>query len=470
MKKTLLFLTGFFLCNLSFAQPSDATLLNKMSAGKMPGASFVIVKNGKWVYSKNLGLADIANNKPVDDQTIFMQASVSKTMIATAVMQLWEKGLINLDADINRYVNFPIRTPSFPNDSITPRMLLTHTSAIKDEWNTMGSLYVYGDSPIPLDSFMRNYFAPTGIYYSNANFYTYQPGSQYSYSNMGSTLAAYLVEAITGDKFSHYCDTAIFQKICMVNTSFLLAGINDTTKIARPYTWYNGSYEDVGLYGYPDYPDGQLRSTSTDMARFMAMYMQYGTYEGTRVLDSATVAYILSQQTPVDANQGVIFYSGTMGNGDKLWGHNGGDGGVNTGMYFNMVNRTGVIVMTNGDGTTSSNADLLANDLYLYGITTSPGNNDTFPACRTVTGIAKTDVLDGVQIFPNPATTEICIEMPVDGMVAIYDMQGRMLYSTTLKKSLNRLPIHSYCSAGLYLLSISDKEKKNTTVRKITVQ
>ena len=97
MKKICLFLVVLFLCNLSFAQPSDAVLLSKMNAGKMPGAAFVVIKQGKWVYSRNLGLADIANNKPVDEQTIFMQASVSKTMIATAVMQLWEKGMVNLE-------------------------------------------------------------------------------------------------------------------------------------------------------------------------------------------------------------------------------------------------------------------------------------------------------------------------------------------------------------------------------------
>lgn len=469
MKKIVLFFVNIFLCNLSFAQPSDATLLSKMNAGKMPGASFVVIKDGKWIYSRNLGLADIANNKPVDGQTIFMQASVSKTMIATAVMQLWEKGMINLDVDVNRYLNFPVRTPSFPNDSITARMLLTHTSAIQDEWNTMGSLYVYGDSPVPLDSFMKNYFSPTGIFYSTANFYTYQPGAQYNYSNIGSTLAAYLVETITGDKFSHYCDTAIFQKICMVSTSFLLAGINDTTKIARPYTWYNGAYEDVGLYGYPDYPDGQLRTTSTDMARFMTMYMQYGVYEGARLLDSATIAYILSQQTPVDAGQGIIFYSGTASNGDKVWGHNGGDLGVNTAMYFNMNNQTGMVVMTNGDGTSSSNADLLANDLYLYGITTSPGVNDTFPSCGSITGITTTHVLDAVKVFPNPATTEIYIEMPVEGTVTIYDMQGRTVYSTILQKSANLISLKDRCSSGLYLISISDNDK-NTIVKKIAVQ
>lgn len=96
-------------------------------------------------------------------------------MIATAIMQLWEKQKIDLDIDVNHYLPFSVRTPSFKNDSITARMLLTHTSAIQDEWNTLGSLYVLGDSPISLSSFMQKYFTHGATYYKAGNFYTYRP-------------------------------------------------------------------------------------------------------------------------------------------------------------------------------------------------------------------------------------------------------------------------------------------------------
>ena len=188
--KTLFLLILLLAINgtLIIAQPTDASLITKMKNGKMPGASFAAVKDGKLIYHKNLGLANITTDKPIDDQTIFMQASVSKTMIATAIMQLWEKQKIDLDIDVNHYLPFSVRTPSFKNDSITARMLLTHTSAIQDEWNTLGSLYVLGDSPISLSSFMQKYFTHGATYYKAGNFYTYRPGTQYNYSNIGSTL------------------------------------------------------------------------------------------------------------------------------------------------------------------------------------------------------------------------------------------------------------------------------------------
>lgn len=470
--KKLLFVMGLSVMSvIATAQPSDSALLNMMNAGKMPGASFVVIKEGKWIYSRNLGTADISRSKAVDGSTMFMQASVSKIMIATAVMQLWEKNKIDIDRDVNNYLPFSVRTPSNPNDSITARMLLTHTAAIKDEWTTLGSLYGYGDSPVPLDSFLKNYFEPTGIFYNVNNFYSYTPGTQYNYSNVGATLAAYLVERITGDFFSHYCDTAIFQKICMNSTSFLLSGITDTTRIARPYYWDGANYLDEGLYGYPDYPDGQLRTTSIDLARFMTMYMQNGVYEGTRILDSSTVAYMLQQQTPAHASQGIIFYYGIASNGDTVWGHNGGDAGVNTAMYFSIPKKTGVIVMTNGEGTSGANADLLVNLLYQYGISVTPGINDNFPSCYNATAIQEhANTLHEVAVYPNPGNGTFYVDMPADGTIIVYDMPGRILYSQVVSKSLNTVVMPHSLSSGTYLLKAFDKSGKIDVIQKLVVE
>ncbi len=453
----------------SLAQPTDNSLLTRMNNGKMPGASFAVVKEGKLIYHNNLGVANLSTNKPVDDETIFMQASVSKTMIATAVMQLWEKQKIDLDIDVNHYLPFNVRIPSFPNDSITARMLLTHTSAIQDEWNTMGSLYVLGDSPIPMGTFLEEYFTPGGTYYKAANFHNYRPGTQYDYSNIGSTLAAYLVETITGDKFHHYCDTAIFQKLCMNSTSFLLAGISDTTRIARPYGWDGAAYWYAGLYGYPDYPDGQLRTTSTDLARFMTMYMQYGTHEGTRVLDSSTVAYILRQQTPVDPSQGIIFYSAQASNGDILWGHNGGDAGVNTAMYFNMQKKTGAIALTNGGGTPGSNADLFVNTLYTFGITVTPDSNDVFPPCDATSSTNVPALANNIIIYPNPSEGRIYVSTSEGGDATVWDMHGKVMLQTTLIKGQNEVLLPDNCTSGVYILNVISKNVTGHEVRKISV-
>lgn len=464
---TLISLFLYVVASSIQAQPTDSYLLGKMSQGRISGASSVVIKDGKWIYSSNLGKANLATDKAPDQQTIYMLASVSKTMTATAIMQLRERNLLDLDVDINRYLPFPVRTPGFANDSITARMLLTHTSAIQDDWNTLGALYVYGDSPISLNAFLKGYLVPGGTYYNATNFYSYRPGAQYNYSNIGATLAAYLVEHITGDAFSHYCDTAIFQKLCMNNTSFLLSGIGDTTSIARPYYWDGSNYEDAGLYGYPDYPDGQLRSTATDMARFMTMYLQYGEYDGSRILDSATVDYMLQQQTPVSADQGLMFYSGTSSNGDKLWGHNGGDVGVNTAMYFNMKKKTGAVVLTNGDGTGAFNADLFVDILYKYGLTVIPDANDTFPSCAghtiSVSDIGEDNPMN-VNLYPNPATQTTWLTLDVKESdtpeISMTDIQGRLIQHFYSAKGTDHRKIAidlQGIDSGIYIIHVVSK-------------
>lgn len=453
------------------AQPSDAFLLSAMNAGKMPGASMVVIKDGQWILNKNLGKADIAQNKDVTRNTVFMLASVSKTIVATAIMQQWEKGQINLDADINHYLPFNFMHPNHPNDSVTMRMLVTHTSAIKDNWTVMNSLYVNGDSPISLDTFMKHYFVPGGTYYSaTSNYYAYAPGTTINYSNMATTLAAYIVQRVTGDDFAHYCDTAIFDKLCMKPTGWKLEHIADTTKIARPYSWFNNTYNDNGLYGYPDYPDGQLRCNITSLARFMTMYMQRGTYNGVRILDTSTVDYMLKQQTPVASNQGIIFYSAPGSSGDMLWGHNGGDAGVATAMYFNIAKKTGAIVLTNGDGSSTVSPDALVDTLYNWGLTVTPAATDTFPACNETTAIAGMPSATGeLTISPNPTQGNINVTVPSDAIMMLTDMQGSVKARYTLNTGTNNLQFPSELPAGIYFGQVLTKTGELIGVKKMVL-
>ena len=470
MKRLSTIVTLLLISIAAAAQPSDGFLLGAMNLGKMPGASMVVIKDGQWIMNKNLGKADMAQNIPVTRNTIFMMASVSKTIVATAVMQQWEKGHIDLDVDVNHYLPFVLRNPTHPLDSITMRMLVTHTSAIQDNWTVMGSLYVLGDSPISLDTFMKHYFVQGGTYYDPSNnFYTYAPGAQWNYSNMAITLAAYVVQRVTGDDFDHYCDTAIFSKICMKPTSWKLEHL-DTTKIARPYSWYNNMYNDDGLYGYPDYPDGQLRCNVTSLARFMTMYMQRGIYQGVRILDTSTVDYMLKQQTTVATDQGIVFYSAPSSNGDLLWGHNGGDGGVNTAMYFSPTKKTGAIVLTNGDGTSTVSADLLVDTLYKWGVTVTPAVNDTFPACNEALAIGGVPTVAGeVTVSPNPTQGNINIDVPAAGMMVLTDMQGSVKAKFILTQGSNHMQFPSELPAGIYFAQMLTKEGEVMAVKKLVL-
>ena len=132
MKKYILLLIIPF---LSFSQ-IDQDIYNFMEKENIPSISASIVKNGEIVWMKSYGYADINNQIEADNNTVYMLASCSKTITATALMQLYEQDLFQLDEPINNYLPFSVFNPNYETE-ITFRMLLTHTSSIKDNWNNM---------------------------------------------------------------------------------------------------------------------------------------------------------------------------------------------------------------------------------------------------------------------------------------------------------------------------------------------
>jgi len=267
-------------------------------------------------------------------------ASISKTIMATAFMQLWEDGLVNLDDNVNNYLlpDFQVVNPSHPNDTITIKMLMTHTSSINDNYNVLWSLLTCGDSPIPLDSFFVNYFTPGGIYYSTANFNGFSPSSNiYDYSNVGSSLLAYIVQKLSGIPYDQYCRVNIFDPLDMNEASLFLQGL-DTTNIATPYEWVGGQYSALCHQGcWPIYPIAQLRINKIELEHFLTTYLNWGTYNGITILDSTTVNMMLSDQMghpdPYGDYQGLIWYK-MQYDGRWLWGHTGAWPGCGTAMFF----------------------------------------------------------------------------------------------------------------------------------------
>jgi CubicO group peptidase (beta-lactamase class C family) len=328
----------------------DDFIQAKMQTAHLPGLAAAIVKNNQLIWSKGYGWAHIGNSVPATADTVFMLASVSKTVTGVAVMQLVEDGLIDLDADVNDYLPFDVRTPQFPNTPITTRMLLTHTAAIEDNWDVLIDLYVQGDSPIALGYFLAEYFTPGGMYYHGLkNFYAYEPGTQYHYCNVAVALAGYLVEVVSGNSFEDQTQQEIFDPLGMDETAWRLADL-DINNIAMPYRHVGGGqYQPYGYYGYPDIPDGALRTSVNQLARFLIAFINFGTYNGISILPPQSVTEMRTEQIPdILPGQGLIWYQEER-NGDILLGHNGGDDGVTTQMFFRLSDGVGTILLANGD-------------------------------------------------------------------------------------------------------------------------
>ena len=368
-----------------------------METHSIPGLSVSVVKNNNIVWEKQLGYANIVNDILVDENTMFILSSISKTITATALMQLFENGLFNLDDDIDPYLPFNVNHPDFPLMPITFRMLLTHSSGIRDNWSVM--TYYDSDPELELNYYLNQYFTAGGQFYnSNLNFTSSMPGTNYTYSNNAVALIGLLVEQISNQPFNEYCNENIFEPLSMNNAYWFLSEIDNINQVASPYQFTAGSgdscfmigcgiydqsnpcycdsacidyedccpdYVDVCVengtgsssgnlteyenYGYADYPSGQLRTTSNNLAKLMSAYMNDGVYGGVRILNSDTIELIKNIHYPaVNSTQGLIWYY-KNDNGRTLFGHNGSDVGSSTEMFISFSDNLGVVLLTNSN-------------------------------------------------------------------------------------------------------------------------
>ena len=321
-----------------------------MSAGRLPGLSAAVVRDSEVVWSHAWGLANIGGERRVARDTLFMLASVSKTVVATAVLQAVEGGLFELDTDVDDLLPFSVRNPVRPEEPLTVRQLLTHTSSIRDNWSLLIAGYVAGDSEMELGTFLRRYLAAGGADLAPANYYAFRPGRAYRYSNVGVSLAAYLVEAASGIGFDTWCERRIFEPLGMDRAGWHLAGL-PRREIAMPYGWQRSkrAYMPYGQYCYPDYPDGALRTTAPQLARHLAMVMGDGSWRGHRLLKEASVRELRRDQVPdLEPGQGLIWFT-LRREGRSLFGHDGGDDGVATVCLVDPEDDVGVVALANGD-------------------------------------------------------------------------------------------------------------------------
>jgi CubicO group peptidase (beta-lactamase class C family) len=332
-----------------------------MHSQHIPALSALVFKGETILFETTLGQASIAQNIPLAPNQPFLLASISKTVTATALMQLYEAGKFALDDPINAYLPFPVRIPDYRQD-ITFRMLLTHTAALADGPALDDQYYNGKDSPVALRNFLQSYLTANGQYYDDyENFYGYAPGEDYSYSNTGYALIGLLVETISGQNFATYTQQNIFRPLGMSNTAWHLRDISG--RIVQPYNYTRGQYRAIPHYTFTDYPNGGLRSTARDMHRFLSSFTNGG------LLSAASIRQMTTPQIPAidrEVGLGMFIMNRRLG----LWGHDGGEKGAATIMAFNPSTGVGAIILANqGEAELD---DMLA-DAYRFGLGLSGG-------------------------------------------------------------------------------------------------
>jgi CubicO group peptidase (beta-lactamase class C family) len=319
----------------------DAGILKEMNSHQIPSLSACVIKNDEIVWEKYYGNSAVSKSLP-DTGSIYAMASVSKTIIVTAVMQLFEQGLINLDADINDYLPFSIRNPNYPDRKITIMMLLTHTSGLAwpvDDYEVPGFYDYYPlDSAPPLSEWIPQYIVPGGNKYVDAVWKHTIPGRCELYSNIGSAVLGYLVEVVSGTDFNSFSKQNIFNPLGMQNTSYAYADLN-MDKVVRRY-WEN--YQQIEPYRQLHFPAQSLKTTMEDYSRFLIAYMNGGIYKGTRILKESTINHILRINNPASGT--CLLWLKNLGN---WYGHSGGEPGVATYVEFYPEKKAGLIIFSN---------------------------------------------------------------------------------------------------------------------------
>lgn len=308
----------------AFAQPKAATPLTApdveafidglvptaLRNARVPGAVVVVVKDGQPLLQKGYGLADWDKNIPVDPhKTLFRPGSVSKLFTWTAVMQLVEQGKLDLDADLNKYLDFTI--PGRNGKALTLRHVMTHTTGFEE---TARDLLTYDTAGPDLGKVLKSYIPP----------YVYDPGTTPGYSNYATSLAGYIVQRVSGKAFDDYMDQHVFGPLGMKQSTFRQP-LPDALKgqMSRGYMTWDEKPKGFEVISMP--PAGSLSSTGADMGRFMLAYLGQGKLGDTQLLKPETVKQMFGQLTrplPGLSGIGLGFYEQNV-NGRRVLAHGG---------------------------------------------------------------------------------------------------------------------------------------------------
>lgn len=389
MKQTLLFI----LISISiFSCKREATIQNKTSLdilkdslsselveiqrqGSIKGFGVAIVNEDTTLYTGGFGYSNMDTKLPYTKNTLQNIASVSKTLIGISLLKAQEMGKLSLKDPVNNYLPFKVFNPFNPQDTITVEHLATHTSSIQDGDLYGKKSYVLQKaedtlrtksiptaeefnapkSDMDMGLFLENFLSPQGEWYQQANFLENKPGERYEYTNVGATLAAYIIEIATGVSYADFTKNHILVPLEMSSSGWNTNEV-DTTYVTQLFT-VDG--KQIPGYKLITYPDGGLITSVADKAKYLSELIKGSSGNGGLLSEKSYklfFAEFLSENNfeeerdtdrPFDDeyNSGLFIGHTPIG----YIGHMGGDPGVSTFMFFDPKSKIGKLLFVNTD-------------------------------------------------------------------------------------------------------------------------
>lgn len=321
-----------------------------MKIGRFPSLAACIIKNNNIVWSNGYGYYDIKNKKKPSTETIYPVASTSKAITATALLQLYEQGLFDLDEDVNNYLDFNLRNPRYPDVSITFRMLLAHQSSLSHDTYRTIFIHAFFRGVIPYEWGLKELLVPGGNFYRKSVWTKNAPGEYHTYSNNGYAVLGHLVEKISNQSFEDYVQEYIFNPLDMKDSCYDLS-IADKGQYAVPYMRVGRLYITLPYFDIPFYSAAGLKTTVEDLSHFLIAHMNSGVYNGTHILKEETITEMHKVQYPGSVN--IYGFQYGLGwtiwnkNGDIYQGHDGNTFGCASTMEIRASDNVGVIFFIN---------------------------------------------------------------------------------------------------------------------------
>lgn len=354
MKKLLFFaaLCAAFItagCTASPEKEFEKDMAQYLDQIDAVGLACAVVKDNQVIYHHNFGVKSLETGEPVEDNTIFRIASISKSFTATSFMQLVEQGKVSLSDDVSDLIGFKVRNPKWPDTPITLEMLLSHTSSINDNqgyWET-------------IDIINPDLSPDAGLCYND-----YEPGSGgYEYCNLNLNLAGTILERVSGVRFDQYVVKNILEPLGVYG-GYCVDSL-DASRFGSLYEWEGDKYvlqeeayeprsEKIANYQFGHdallfSPTGGMKISALDLARVMTMHMNYGTTpDGVKIISeesSRAMQYERSEPEHYGLN---LWLADDYVDGVTLVGHTGGAYGLRSAMFFNPDEKYGFVVISNG--------------------------------------------------------------------------------------------------------------------------
>ena len=304
------------------------------------GVTISIVKDGKLLFAKGYGYADVEKKKPVSPQeTLFRPGSIAKLFTWTAVMQLFEQGKLDLDRDVNEYLDYKI--PDAFGKPITLKHIMTHTPGFEEQ---IKDLFRTDATKLNLGEYLKTHI-PARIY---------PPGTVPAYSNYATAVAGYIVERVSGRPFDEYVAENILKPLNMTHSTFTQPLPSHLAPLMS--NGYRLGSDTPGAFEVVNpYPAGSLSSSAADMAQFMMAHLAEGKLGNATILKPETIRLMHSRLFALDdaANAMCYGFYEESRNGHRIIGHAGDTIYFHSDLHLMLDQKLGFFVSYNSAGRSS---------------------------------------------------------------------------------------------------------------------